>query len=63
VDVTLQYSEERKIENSNMRQFEIQMQLNNKLDIRDVSPMIKRNRVKDPMGKGTVSALPRREGG
>jgi len=63
VDVTLQYSEERKGENSNMRQFEIRMELNNKLDIRDVAPMIKRKKVKDPMGKGTVSALPRREGG
>jgi Tfp pilus assembly protein PilN len=63
VDVTLQYSEERKVENSKMRQFEIQMQLNNKLDIRDVAPMIKRNKVKDPMGGGTVSAMPRRGGG
>ncbi|MEE8460018.1 MAG: PilN domain-containing protein [Phycisphaerales bacterium] len=63
IDVTLKYSEERKVENSNMRQFEIQMQLNNKLDIRDVAPMIRRNKVKDPMGRGTVSALPRRGGG
>ncbi len=62
-DVTLQYSEERKIDNSRLRQFEIRMYLNDKLDIRDVAPMIKGKRVKDPMDKGTVSALPRRGGG
>ncbi len=56
-DVTLQYSEERKVENSHTRQFEIQMVLNDKLDIRDVAPMIKHRTVKDPMVKGTVSAL------
>jgi len=56
-EVTLQYSEERKIGNSYMRQFEINMELNDKLDIRDVAPMIKQRTVKDPMVKGSVSAL------
>ncbi len=62
-EVTLQYSQERKLDNSRMRQFEIRMELNDKLDIRDVGPMIKRKTVKDPMREGTVSAMPRREGG
>ena len=62
-DVTLRYSEERNVENSRMRQFEIQMVLNDKLDIRDVAPLIRRKKIKDPMGQGTVSALPRRGGG
>ena len=58
-----EYSEERRNDKSRMRQFEIQMELNDKVDIRDVAPMIKRKRVKDPMRDGTVSAMPRREGG
>ena len=62
-DVTLEYSEERKMANSRVRQFEIRMELNDKLDIRDVAPMIKRTPAKGSIGKGTVSALPRREGG
>ena len=62
-DVTLKYSEERKVENSRMRQFEINMELNDKLDIRDVAPMIRRQNIKNPMREGTVSALPLRGGG
>ncbi len=67
-DVSLQYSEERKFEGERMRQFEIRMKLNSELDVRDVAPLIKRNRLSDPMGdnleitapgRSTASALPR----
>ena len=67
-DVSLKYSEERKFEGERMRQFEIRMKLNPKLDVRDVAPLIKRNRLSDPMsdnleitapGRSTASALPR----
>ncbi len=71
--VTLQYSEERKLEGSRMRQFEISMELNNAVDVRDVAPMIKRQSVTDPRTDATkitlptdrsmASAMPRQEGG
>ncbi len=70
--VTLQYSEERKLEGSRMRQFEISMELNNAVDVRDVAPMIKRQAVTDPRtdatkitpptGRPMASAMPRQEG-
>ncbi len=67
-EVSLKYSEERKFEGERMRQFEIKMRLNSNLDVRDVAPLIKRNRLSDPMsdnleitapGRSTASALPR----
>lgn len=48
-DVGLQYSEERKFEGERMRQFEIKMRLNSKVDVRDVAPLIKRGGISDPM--------------
>ncbi|MCH7799121.1 MAG: PilN domain-containing protein [Planctomycetes bacterium] len=71
--VTLKYSEERKLEGSRSRQFEIAMELNNNVDVRDVAPMIKRRTVTDPrtdaskittpIDRPLASARPRREGG
>ena len=57
--VTLQYSEERELEGSRMRQFEISMELNNDVDVRDVAPLIKR----PPTGRPMAGAMPRQEGG
>ncbi len=72
MQVTLQYSEERKYEGSRMRQFEISMELNNAVDVRDVAPMIKRQGGTDPRTDATkiapsierpmASAMPRQEG-
>ena len=46
-EVTLEYSEARKIESAKMRQFEIKMRLNPKIDVRDVAPLLKKK--SDPM--------------
>lgn len=48
-DVTLEYSEERKIEGAKLRQFEIKMKLNPKIDVRDVAPLIDKSPISDPM--------------
>jgi Tfp pilus assembly protein PilN len=48
-DVNLEYSEERKLDGDKMRQFEIQMTLDPRADVRDAAPTIKRNSVGDAM--------------
>ena len=70
-EVTLRYSQERTVENSRMRKFEIHMQLNGKLDVRDVAPMIKgktdpmsgQTRTTPPIGRSIAAARPAQEGG
>ena len=71
--VTLDYSEERKIDGANMRQFGIKAQLNGKLDVRGVAPQTTRKQGANPEAAGpadapgaareTAAAQPRREGG
>ena len=70
-DVILKYSQERTVDDSRMRQFEIQMKLNDKLDVRDVAPMI-RGKTEPMSGQtmitpsidGSIAAvLPAQEGG
>jgi hypothetical protein len=72
-DVNLVSSEERKFEGEKMRQFEIEMTLNTKADVRDAAPTMKRRSVGNPMsdemkimpGVGSSVAVPTRgrEGG
>ncbi len=70
-NVILKYSQERQVEDSRMRQFEIQMKLNDKLDVRDVAPMIKgktdpmsgRTMMTPPIERHIVATLPAQEGG
>jgi Tfp pilus assembly protein PilN len=72
-DVNLVSSEERKFEGEKMRQFEIEMTLNTKADVRDAVPTMKRKSVGNPMsdemkitpGVGSSAAVPTRgrEGG
>ena len=71
-DVKLEYSEERKVDGDKMRQFEIQMTLDTRADVRDAAPTIKRNSVGDAMDDkvritpgmgGTAAVPPRGRGG
>ncbi len=70
-DVTLRYSQERNVENSRMRKFEIHMRLNDKLDVRDVAPMIQgktkpisgQTMITAPIRRSIVATLPAQEGG
>lgn len=69
LNVSLEYSEERKFEGDRMRQFQIRMGLNGDLDVRDVAPLIKRNAITNPMdnaveiNRDTAAATPRGTGG
>lgn len=51
-NVTLEYSEEREIDNRIMRQFKITMKLNPKADIRSIKTNIKSRDIRDPMSDG-----------
>lgn len=70
-DVILKYSQERAVDDSRMRQFEIQMKLNPKLDVRDVAPMIRgktdptsgRTMITPSIDQSIVATLPAQEGG
>lgn len=48
-DVTLEYTEEKEVEQQIMQQFKIKMQLDGAADVRDVDPLIIPRRVNDPL--------------
>jgi len=62
-DVTLEYSEEKEIEDQIMRQFEIRLKLDPDADVRHVNPLTKAHGIRDPMSNELKFTTPIQPGG
>jgi Fimbrial assembly protein (PilN) len=58
-DVSLEYSQERDYDGSRMREFSVKMKLSDKLDVRDVAPLIRRKSGDDLTGASAPTTLGR----